>query len=60
MKKLKPGEHQCKVCNGIFELKLLSTRDSKIYKTINCVYCGNRVGTIQTAFEIQCIEIPKR
>ena len=37
---------------GIFELKLLSTRVSKIYKTINCVYCGNIVGTIETPYEV--------
>lgn len=60
MEELTPGEIQCNKCNGIFELKLLSDRASKISKTINCVYCENVLGTIQTINKVQCIEIPKR
>lgn len=58
MEELTPGQIQCDECNGIFELKLLSERTSKIFKTVTCVYCGNLVGTIQTLNRIECIEIP--
>lgn len=59
MEELTPGEIQCNVCGGIFELKLLSERTSKLSKTINCVYCNNVLGVIQTLNKIQRIEIPK-
>ncbi|MCD8835054.1 hypothetical protein K2V58_12325 [Staphylococcus arlettae] len=60
MEELTPGEIQCNECNGISELKILSERNSPISKTINCVYCGNVLGVIETPNKIECIEIPKR
>lgn len=59
MKVFTPGEIQCNKCNGIFELKLLNARTSKVTKTVNCVYCENVLGTIQTPNQIERIKIPK-
>lgn len=58
MENLTPGEIQCNVCNGIFELKVLSERTSKVTKTIDCPYCKNLVGIINTPNKVRCIEIP--
>ncbi|OEK41286.1 hypothetical protein [Staphylococcus saprophyticus] len=59
MKVFTPGEIQCNKCNGIFELKLLNARTSIDTKTVECVYCKNVLGAIQTPYKIERIEIPK-
>lgn len=59
MKVFTPGEIQCNKCGGIFELKLLNARTSIDTKTVNCVYCENVLGTIQTPYKIERIKIPK-